>query len=53
MQVEAGESNLLLFETFWLSIFSLHEQVLEDVTLLKIGCYRRLGGDSFFFGVGY
>ena len=39
MQVEGGESKLLLFETFSLFyyyFFSSHERVLEELALLKI-----------------
>ena len=37
VQVEAGENNLLQFETFSLFYyFVLHERVLEELALLKI-----------------
>ena len=35
VQVEAGESKLLIFETFSL-IYFLHERVIEELALLKI-----------------
>ena len=35
VQIEAGKSNLLLFETFCFFLFFLHERVLEELALLK------------------
>ena len=40
VQVEAGESKLLLFETFWLYyFFFLLERFLEELALLKNQLY--------------
>ena len=46
MQVEAGESKLLLLETFsffFFSSFFSHERVLEELGLLKIGDHEDMG----------
>ena len=40
VQVEAGESMLLLFETFSLVYFFLHKRFLEELALLKNSIFK-------------
>ena len=36
MEVEAGDSKLLIFQNFWFTFFFLPERVVEELALLKI-----------------
>ena len=46
MQVEAGGSKLLLFETFSFNFFSSHERFLEELALLKMVIFVLLCKDA-------